>query len=89
MSRRGRNCRWPRMRVANSLAALMLLLPCRLTGEQTQKASQSREADLTQVSIESLMKMQVTSVSRKQQDISRAPRLLALAKTVLGNSRGS
>lgn len=59
--------------IANSSTVLLLLLACQPSAGQTQDASVARQADLTQVSIESLMNMQVTLVSRKEQEISRTP----------------
>ena len=59
--------------MANGLAVFVLVVVCQATRGQAQESPPSREADLTQVSIESLMNMQVTSVSRREQEISRAP----------------
>lgn len=53
---------------------VFLLLGCEVAwGQvpQSQKASQSSPSDLTQVSIENLMNIEVTSVSKKEQKLSR------------------
>ncbi len=55
-------------------AATLLLLGCEMAWGQnvpSQKASQSSPNDLTQVSIENLMNMEVTSVSKKEQKLSQ------------------
>jgi iron complex outermembrane receptor protein len=62
-----------RTRLAGA-TALFLLLGCEAAGgrvPQAQRTSQSPPSDLTQVSIENLMNMEVTSVSKKEQKISR------------------
>jgi iron complex outermembrane receptor protein len=53
---------------------VLLLLGCEVAwGQvpQSQKASQSSPSDLTQVSLENLMNMEVTSASKKEQKLSR------------------
>src|SRR5260370_35704197 len=68
--------RWQRRRgtrFASAMAAF-LLLDCgasRAQTTQTQKTSQSSPSDLTQVSIENLMNLEVTSVSKKEQKLSQ------------------
>lgn len=60
-------------RLARSAAGL-ILLECGLAWGQaphSQKTSQSPPNDLTQVSIENLMNMEVTSVSKKEQKLSQ------------------
>jgi iron complex outermembrane recepter protein len=60
-------------RLARS-AAGVILLECGLAwgqAPQSQKTSQSPPNDLTQVSIENLMNMEVTSVSKKEQKLSQ------------------
>ena len=55
-------------------AATVLLLGCEMAWGQNappQKASQSSPNDLTQVSIENLMEIEVTSVSKKEQKLSQ------------------
>lgn len=57
------------------LTAIFLLLGCGVAwgqGTEPQKVPQSPPGDLTQVSIENLMNMEVTSVSKKEQKLSRA-----------------
>jgi iron complex outermembrane receptor protein len=66
--RRARGTRLPR------LTAMLFLLGCGMTWGQApspQKAPPSPPGDLTQVSIENLMNMEVTSVSRKEQKLSQ------------------
>src|SRR6266481_2069980 len=55
-------------------AATVLLLGCEMAWGQnapSQKASQASPNDLTQVSIENLMEIEVTSVSKKEQKLSQ------------------
>src|SRR5260370_41662778 len=55
-------------------AATVFLLGCEMAWGQNappQKASQSSPNDLTQVSIENLMEIEVTSVSKKEQKLSQ------------------
>jgi iron complex outermembrane recepter protein len=71
----GRNQRMRRSgtRLAGAIA-VFLFLNCGASWGQTplpQKTSQSSEKDLTQVSLENLMNMEVTSVSKKEQKLSR------------------
>jgi iron complex outermembrane receptor protein len=68
--------RWQRRRGTRfaSATAAFLLLDCgalRAQTPQTQKTSQSSPSDLTQVSIENLMNLEVTSVSKKEQKLSQ------------------
>src|SRR5260370_1499568 len=65
--------RWVRARVTGA-TVLLLLLGCEAAWGQSsrsQPAPQSSPGDLTQVSIENLMNMEVTSVSKKEQKLSR------------------
>lgn len=58
-----------------SSTAVFLLLECATAkgqDPQPRNASQSSPSDLTQVSIENLMNVEVTSVSKKEQKLSRA-----------------
>jgi len=52
------------------LAALLSLWPCQVVGQSSQ-GSQAPPGDLTSVSIENLMNMEVTSVSKKEQKLSK------------------
>ncbi len=59
---------------ASEVMALLLLVGCgRAWGQapESQKAAQAPPGDLTQVSIENLMNMEVTSVSKKEQKLSQ------------------
>src|ERR1700720_3407954 len=63
----------PRVRQAGA-TILLLLLECGAAWGQvpgSQKVPQSLPGDLTQVSIENLMNMEVTSVSKKEQKMSQ------------------
>ena len=63
----------PRVRQAGA-TILLLLLGCGVAWGQvpgSQKTSQTPPGDLTQVSIENLMNMEVTSVSKKEQKMSQ------------------
>src|SRR5260370_678165 len=71
--RRKQSKRWLRARVTGA-TVLLLLLGCEAAWGQSsrsQPAPQSSPGDLTQVSIENLMNMEVTSVSKKEQKLSR------------------
>ena len=71
--RRKQSKRWLRARVTGA-AVLLLLLACESAqgqGSRSQPAPQSSPGDLTQVSIENLMNMEVTSVSKREQKLSQ------------------
>src|SRR5260370_8671080 len=71
--RRKQSKRWLRARVTGA-TVLLLLLGCEAAWGQSsrsQPAPQSSPGDLTQVSIENLMNMEVTSVSKKGQKLSQ------------------
>jgi len=67
--------RWQRRRPPiASATVVLLLLDCgalQAQTPQTQKTFQSAPSDLTQVSIENLMNVEVTSVSKKEQKLSQ------------------
>lgn len=70
----GNQWKWPRRPRLVRATAVLLLLGCEVAwgqAPQSQKASQSSPSDLTQVSIENLMNMEVTSASKKEQKLSR------------------
>jgi iron complex outermembrane receptor protein len=76
-----RNLRRLGRRWMNCCGLLLALLGCAAANGQTAKDTESKQAspsanspqgDLTQVSIENLMNMEVTSVSKKEQKLSRA-----------------
>src|SRR4029077_225765 len=71
---RGRRFNWPPWIWLSGWVILLLLLGCRVAGGQfpdSQKPPQPSLDDLTQVSLENLMNMEVTSVSKKEQKLSR------------------
>ena len=59
--------------VRGALGAFMLLLVCQVACGQSAQSSPASQGDLTQVSIESLMNIEVTSASRKTEALSAAP----------------
>jgi iron complex outermembrane recepter protein len=67
---------WKRRKGARLASATLALLSLgsgalRAQNPQTQKTSQSSPSDLTQISIENLMNVEVTSVSKKEQKLSQ------------------
>src|SRR5258708_17564531 len=69
--RRRQSKRWLRVRMTGA-TVLLLLLGCEAAWGQSsrsQPAAQSSPGDLTQVSIENLMNMEVTSVSKTEQKL--------------------
>ena len=56
-----------------ALGAFTLLLVCQVACGQSAQSSPTSQGDLTQVSIESLMNIEVTSASRKTEALSAAP----------------
>ena len=69
----GKRSNWLRgSRLAGAAASILLGCgPVWSLAQQSQKTSQSSTDDLTQVSLENLMNMEVTSVSKKEQKLSQ------------------